>query len=180
MRHRQFGNGWGNEMPMTPLYFYKKKINSNFLKNPTVYFEPLVFFFPQFNPIYIYIKLFNSFFSHQIQSFLLFLSNSIFNLFTWIQTWHRHPVVTVRGVRVHRKKNNIKGRVIFRNFQTRITLSNHFRINNTYLSADKYRINLHMTVRSPTNFGNPPPHTQIHQHQNQFETEVEEIVPETQ
>ena len=32
----------------------------------------------------------------------------------------------------------------------------------------------------PTNFGNPPLHTQIHQHQNQFNTEVEKIVSETQ
>ena len=31
-----------------------------------------------------------------------------------------------------------------------------------------------------TNFGNPPRYTQIHQHQNEYDTEVEEIVPETQ
>ena len=32
----------------------------------------------------------------------------------------------------------------------------------------------------PTNFENPPLHTQIHEHQNYFDTKVEEIVPETQ
>ena len=32
----------------------------------------------------------------------------------------------------------------------------------------------------PTNFGNPPRYIQIHQHQNEYDTEVEEIVPETQ